>query len=132
MPSSGRPPPAAAAAAAAATPRRPRRRRRGSSLVVAVGLALLGVVVALGGLLLLGGAGLGGLELGGDQRVVLGAQVDLVVEVAAGGRAVRSRSSGASSFSRLNGSICWTVTSSWWAIHASVRPWRTQLRIWLR
>ena len=36
------------------------------------------------------------------------------------------------SFSFLNASICWTVTSSWWAIQASVRPWRTQPRIWLR
>src|ERR1700751_5828400 len=25
-----------------------------------------------------------------------------------------------------------TLTSSWWATHASVRPWRTQARIWLR
>jgi hypothetical protein len=49
-------------------------------LVVAVALVLL-----LGlGLGLLGPAGGLGLELGGDQRVILGAQVDLVVEVDAG------------------------------------------------
>ena len=41
-------------------------------------------VVVLVGLLLLGR--LGGVELGGDQRVVLGAQIDLVVEVGAVGR----------------------------------------------
>ena len=35
--------------------------------------------------LLLGARRLGGFELGGDERVVLGAQVDLVVEVAAAG-----------------------------------------------
>ena len=45
-----------------------------------LGLGLRGGL--LGGFgLLLGAAGLLGLELGGDQRVVLGAQVDLVVEV---------------------------------------------------
>ena len=27
--------------------------------------------------------------------------------------------------------ICCVVTSSWWAIQASVRPWRTHVRIWL-
>ena len=31
--------------------------------------------------------------------------------------------------SRLKAWICWTVTSSWWAIHASVRPCRTHPRI---
>src|SRR5579875_994347 len=31
--------------------------------------------------------------------------------------------------SRLKAWICCTVTSSWCAIHASVRPWRTQARI---
>ena len=36
---------------------------------------------------------------------------------------------GSSPCSRLNAWICWTVTSSWWAIHASVRPCRTQARI---
>ena len=70
-----------------------------------------------------------GLELGGDQRVVLGAQVDLVVEVDAPPSAPPRP--GTSSFSRLNAAICWTVTSSWCAIQASVRPWRTQVRIWL-
>ena len=39
--------------------------------------------------------------------------------------------SASSSFSRLKDWICWTVTSSWWAIQASVRPWRTHPRIWL-
>ena len=39
--------------------------------------------------------------------------------------------SASSSFSRLKDWICWTVTSSWWAIHASVRPCRTHPRIWL-
>ena len=58
-----------AAAAAASPPRRPRRRRGARPLV-------LGLLV-----LLLGALGLGGVELGGDQRVVLGAQIDLVVEV---------------------------------------------------
>ena len=48
-------------------------------------LVVVGVTVGLGGLGLLGLAGGLGLELGGDQRVVLGAQVDLVVEVGAGG-----------------------------------------------
>src|SRR5919198_115471 len=46
-------------------------------------LALVGLLGLLGlaARLLLGARGLGGLELGGDQRVVLGPQVDLVVEV---------------------------------------------------
>ena len=38
-------------------------------------------------------------------------------------------SAGISSLSRLKVSICCTVASSWCAIHASVRPWRTQPRI---
>jgi hypothetical protein len=49
--------------------RRPLRRRRGGC-----------------GLGLLGAGGLGGVELGGDEGLVLGAQVDLVVEVGAVGR----------------------------------------------
>ncbi len=39
--------------------------------------------------------------------------------------------SGASSCSRLKARMSDTDTSSWWAIQASVRPWRTQVRIWL-
>jgi hypothetical protein len=69
-----RAPPAPAAAPATAL--------RG--LVVVLVLILVAAVLGLlGGAarLLLGARGLGGLELGGDQRVVLGAQVDLVVEV---------------------------------------------------
>ena len=66
-------------------PRRPRRRGAGFGrvLVVVLGLAGLGAARVLLGLqaLLLGPARLGGLELGGDERVVFGAQVDLVVEV---------------------------------------------------
>ena len=72
--------------------------------------------------------GLGGFELGGDQRVVLGSQIDLVVEVDVRAGGLRS-ASGSRPCSRLNAWICCTVTSSWWAIHASVRPWRTQPRI---
>ena len=41
-------------------------------------LALVVVFLFLG---LFGALGLGGFELGGDQRVVLGSQIDLVVEV---------------------------------------------------
>ena len=37
-----------------------------------------------------------------------------------------------SSFWRLNCSMSRTVTSSWWATQASVRPCRTQARIWFR
>src|SRR5689334_1790727 len=70
------------------------RRRRGLAAApapapapapaAALGLVVivLGVLVLVG-LVLLGRGGLG-LELGGDQRVVLRAQVDLVVEVDAG------------------------------------------------
>ncbi len=58
-------------------PRRPRRRRvRRAPLLV-----LVLVLVAVLFLLLLGALRLGRLELGGDERVVLGAQIDLVVEV---------------------------------------------------
>jgi hypothetical protein len=56
-------------------------------VVVLVVVAGLGSLSGLGGAtrLLLGAGGLGGLELGRDEGVVLGAQVDLVVEVAAAG-----------------------------------------------
>ena len=127
-------------------PRRPRRRfvaaspfseSSSSSVVLALGGllggGLGGLLLGGGGLrgLLLGAARLGLLELGGDQRVVFRAEIDLVVEVDGDRfRAVLLR--GARSFSRLKASICWTVTSSWCAIHASVRPWRTQVRIWFR
>ena len=74
----------------------------------------------------------GGLELGGDQRVVLGAQVDLLGVVAGAALPSGASSSLTSSFWRLNCSMSRTVTSSWWATQASVRPWRTQARIWLR
>ena len=40
-------------------------------------------------------------------------------------------SPGTSSCSRLKLRMSPTETSSWWAIQASVRPWRTQVRIWL-
>ena len=46
-------------------------------------------------------------------------------------RSATASPSGSSPCSRLNAWICWTVTSSWWAIQASVRPWRTHPRIWL-
>ena len=42
-----------------------------------------------------------------------------------------SSTSGSRPCSRLKAWICWTVTSSWCAIHASVRPCRTHPRIWL-
>ena len=42
-----------------------------------------------------------------------------------------SSASGSRPCSRLKAWICWTVTSSWCAIHASVRPCRTHPRIWL-
>ena len=82
-------------------------------LVVAGLRGRCGLGLAAG--LLLGAGRLGGLELGGDQRVVLGPQIDLVVEVAAAGAGASAPSaspSGTRSFSRLNASICWTVTSS--------------------
>ena len=63
-------------------------------LFLFVVLVLVFVVVRLGLLgearLLLGARRLGGFELGRDERVVLGAQVDLVVEVGAGRGAVGS------------------------------------------
>ena len=102
--------------------------RDGASAVVLVLVFVLLLVAArlsgLGGRsglllraagLLLGARRLGGFELGGDERVVLGAQVDLVVEVAAAGAGASAPSaspSGTRSFSFLNASICWTVTSS--------------------
>ena len=43
----------------------------------------------------------------------------------------RCSPSGSRPCSRLKAWICWTVTSSWWAIQASVRPCRTHPRIWL-
>ena len=92
-----------------------------SCVVVVLVVAGLGGLGGRGGLLLraagllLGARRLGGLELGGDQRVVLGAQVDLVVEVAAAGagsqRAV-GVAVGHEVVLLLNASICWTVTSS--------------------
>src|SRR4051794_37648409 len=71
---------------------RPRRAGRAPAAPTAAAAAALGTVVVLvlvlflvalvlGGLLVLGTAGGLGLELGGDQRVVLRAQIDLVVEV---------------------------------------------------
>ena len=68
--------PAPATAASAATPR-----------------AALGTVLVLLVLVLrfLGALGLGRVELGGDQRVILGAEVDLVVEVGDGGTLDRRR-----------------------------------------
>ena len=45
--------------------------------------------------------------------------------------ALAGLSPGTSSCSRLKLRMSPTDTSSWWAIHASVRPWRTQVRIWL-
>ena len=129
MPSSvaGRGPPAGAPAAAPAAARRPAR-----VLVLVLDLGALGGAARLllgPACLLLGARGLGGLELGGDQGVVLGAQVDLVVEVLPGAPAATRP--GTRSLSCLNAWICWTVTSSLWAIHASVRPSRTHERIWL-
>ena len=104
------------------------RRRRGAGFFSVVVLVLVLVGGALGGLLgelglLLGAAGLLGLELRGDGGVVLGAEVDLL------GGAGGSSPSASSSFSRLKDWICCTVTSSWWAIQASVRPCRTHPRI---
>ena len=83
MPSSGCGAPRASAPAAAAAPTAPAGRR---VVVIAVAIAIARrrrlLLVAFG--LRLDGGGLGlGLELGGDQGVVLGAQVDLVVEVGA-------------------------------------------------
>jgi hypothetical protein len=60
-----------------------------ASILVALGTVL--AVVGTGGLGggILGGAGFRGrLELGGDERVVLGAEVDLVVEFGRGGPAL--------------------------------------------
>jgi hypothetical protein len=59
--------------------------RAAAAAAPALGL-LLRLVLVLGlGLRLRGLLRLGGVELGGDERVVLRAQVDLVVEVRAGG-----------------------------------------------
>ena len=58
-----------------------------------------------------------GLDLGLD----LVAEVDLVA----------SSSSASSSCRRRNSRSSEVETSSWCAIQASVRPWRTQARIWL-
>ena len=61
-------------------PRRPRRRpRRPARAARPPRPRALGLLGRAARLLL--ARGLGGLELGGDQRVVLGAQIDLVVEV---------------------------------------------------
>jgi hypothetical protein len=81
---------AVAAGGAAATATAPAA-ALGLLVGVGVGVGLgavgtVGVVLVAGGLGLLGLRGLGGVELGGDERVVLGAQVDLVVEVRAVGR----------------------------------------------
>ena len=78
------------------------------------------------------GLDLGRLQLGGDQRVVLGAQVDLLVVRGARAGATVASSSLESSFWRLNCSMSCTLTSSWWATQASVRPCRTQVRIWFK
>ena len=71
----------------------------------------------------------GCLELGGDQRVVLGAQVDLLGVVPA----PPAPSAGLLVADELVLALelldVATVTSSWWATQASVRPWRTQARI---
>ena len=99
-----------------------------------------GLVVAVGVVGVVGfGAGafcfcFGCFELGGDEGVVLGAKIDLlgVVRGAAAGTLGAASSSLTSSFWRLNCSMSRTVTSSWCATQASVRPWRTQARIWLR
>ncbi len=102
--------PATAATAACA------RLRRVLVLVVGVaafglplGRFLLGLRLRLGARAL--GGGFGGLELGGDQRVVLGAQVDLVRVLAAPG-VPSAASSSARSFWRLNCSMSRTLTSS--------------------
>ena len=67
------------------------------------------------------------------ERVVLGPQVGLLLDAAArrGRLGASACSAGTSSCSRLNASMSRTLTSSWWAIQASVRPWRTHVRIWL-
>ena len=125
-PRRGRRSPRAARPCAGVLRRPPRRPRRRLALLLSSSSSSSSVLLFL----LRRAARLGGFELGGDQRVVLGSQVDLVVEVDA--RAPRWSSGsapGSSSCSRLNAWICWTVTSSWCAIHASVRPWRTQARI---
>jgi len=98
-----RPPSASATAAAAAG-----ARRLGVLLVV----LLLAVAVrgGLGGKPL--GLGLGGLQLGCDQRVILGAKVDLVRVVRRGGTPSGTSSSLTSSFWRLNCSMSRTDTSS--------------------
>src|SRR6185436_10035153 len=77
--SSGRATPTAGASAASATsPATPAPAPRATAVVLLAGLVVLALVV---GFALRLGLGLLGLELGGDQRVVLGAQVDLVVEI---------------------------------------------------
>jgi len=86
--------------------------------VVVLAVLLVAVVVLVG---VVGRLRLGRLELGGDERVVLGAEVDLVVEIGTRGRPL-ALFVGARPCSRLKASICWTVTSSWCAIQASVRP----------
>ena len=116
--------PAAAAAAA------PLRRRRLGLLALGIELGRRGARSAASASAASLARLLGSLELGRDLRVVLGAQIDLVVEC--GRRRRRRRSSSSSPASRLKLAICCTVTSSWWATQASVRPWRVQVRIWLR
>ena len=68
------------------------------------------------------GLRVGLVQLGLDLGLDLVAQVDVAGGLLAlGVEAVRLRKSRS----------CEAVTSSWWAIQASVRPWRTQARIWL-
>ena len=84
--------------------RRPRRRPRASSASLVLVLVLFLVLLERRGL-----------DLGLD----LVAEVKLGVVVAVGGSSWRRRNSRSSD----------AGTSSWWAIQASVRPWRTQARI---
>jgi len=66
----------------------------------------------------------------GDEELDLRAEDDARVAAAPGpSSAFPAASSGTSSCSRLKERMSPTDTSSWCAIQASVRPWRTQVRI---
>ena len=111
---------APAASATAATPAAPT-----GALAVAVDIlvvAVLGVPVLVLGVLVLGGLG----RLGGGERRGL----DLASISSRRSSEVSGSESGLRSLRRRKSRSSEAEISSWWAIQASVRPSRTQARIW--